>query len=493
MKKRILILVLAVLVILPLFASCSGNGGKNDVTTGGAEEQTFADDEEDPGFKELLKKEDFGGVEFKILIMPDRKSWSFCGEEPADSVETEIYRRNSYVEEFYGVQLKFEVGEQNSSYFNTACNQCLFSDTAQYDLISPDYYYGTVQNGFFIDLAAMDEIRLENPYWVKGWNDNTTVYGKNFAAAGFFTLDPVAKVETLYVNDTMAEDLDIPSLYTTVKTGGWTLEKLNQYIALAKTENGDSNWDFNDTYGLCANLWSGRALMVASGSQQSTFKDGAISFDLTSEHNVDVFEAFYKMFNETDGSYYCGGTAGSAGYQPDGARDTDLFLAGRALFLAHSLAEIKTLSTDGSVKYSLYPMPKFDDQQEGYRSTILGTTIFGIMRNAKDKHMSCTLLEALCILSYEDVLPVYYDKMLQGRYSQNPETAEMMDLIRESVWVDFLFINSSGFNIKVPGFDSVAGHPWDLIAKKQKTFQSTMQTYADGLPALWRDFKEFYE
>lgn len=486
MKKRIFTLILALLMTVPLFFACKTGKSGGDTTM--TEKPNVIPQDT---YKSKLVKEDFKGAEVNILILPDRKSWSFCESEPTNVFETEVYRRNAWVEEFYNVSLNVIPGSQQSaSFFSTACRNSSLEQSSLYDIVSPDYYYGIVEEGYFIDMAARREIKLDNPYWVSGWNQNTTINGKNYAPVGFFTLDPVAKAEALYSNNSMVDALGIPSIYETVKAGEWTLEKMNEYIALAANPDKDGAWTFDATYGLCANLWSGRALMTSAGYRLSEFDDGSIAFSIVNDRNIKIFEDIYSLFNTNVGAYYCGGTKNSAGYRPDGERDTDLFLAGHALFLAHSLSELRVIGSTFT-NYNAYPMPKHDETQENYVSTILGTSIFGVMKNAKNIHMSCTLLEALCVVSYEDVLPVYYDRLLRERYSQNKETAEMIDLIRNSVWVDFLFINSTSFDL--PNLPSVANLAFDMIANKNNTFASTMASYPEGLSAKWRDFKEFYD
>ena len=487
MKKRIFVLILALLMTVPLFFACKTGKSGGDTTT--TEKPNVIPQDT---YKSKLVKEDFKGAEVNILILPDRKNWSFCESEPTNVLQTEIYRRNNWVEEFYNVSLNvIPAGEQTATFFSTACRNSSLEQSSLYDIVSPDYYYGIVEEGYFVDMGTRSEIKLENPYWVSGWNKNTTINGKNYAPVGYFTLDPVSKAEALISNDAIVDALGIPSIYETVKEGEWTLEKLNEYIASAANPDADGNWTFDATYGLGADLWSGRALMVSAGYRLSEFEDEGISFSIVNDRNINVFESFYSLFNSNIGTYYCGGTKGSAGYHEDGERDTDLFLAGHALFLAHNLNSLSGISKSFTKDYSVYPMPKYDETQENYVSTVLGTSIFGVMKNAKSIHMSCTLLDALCAVSYEDVLPVYYDRLLRERYSNNPETAEMIDLVRNSIWVDFLFINSSAFDLS--GLPSVANAAFDMIAKRDNTFASTMAKYPDKLSAKWRDFKEFYD
>ena len=50
------------------------------------------------------------------------------------------------------------------------------------------------------------------------------------------------------------------------------------------------------------------------------------------------------------------------------------------------------------------------------------------------------------------VTPEYFDVVLKNRYSRDPETAEMMDLVKNSVWITF----DSLYNESI-------GYPWHYL------------------------------
>lgn len=55
----------------------------------------------------------------------------------------------------------------------------------------------------------------------------------------------------------------------------------------------------------------------------------------------------------------------------------------------------------------------------------------------KDSECVSAVLEGLAILGHQDIIPTYYDTVLKSKYARDEESAEMLDLIRENIIVDF--------------------------------------------------------
>lgn len=55
--------------------------------------------------------------------------------------------------------------------------------------------------------------------------------------------------------------------------------------------------------------------------------------------------------------------------------------------------------------------------------------------------MSATL-EALAIESYKSVAPVYYDRILNGRYMRDLESSEMLDRVVDNIKLDYAWIHT---------------------------------------------------
>jgi len=83
--------------------------------------------------------------------------------------------------------------------------------------------------------------------------------------------------------------------------------------------------------------------------------------------------------------------------------------------------------------------------------------------------MTSAVLEALAAQSYRTVTPAYFDVALKNRYSRDAQTAEMMDLIEQSVLINF----ESLYNESI-------GNPWfvlrTLMPQKNSNFASYWAT-----------------
>lgn len=481
--KRLALLLGLLLAISGLSACKKGETPPSPGTAGASQENTTGGETKPISYRELLPVAQYDEADVNILVMSGR-SWQYgLDDADSDACSKEIVSRNSQIEERYHVYLNYTATNKGWSGFHTQCRNDLYADQAAFDITSPDYYYQTETAGYFVDLATFDVIRLGNPYWVDGWNRSSTVNGKIFTALSYLTLDAISSPQVLFMNNYFAEDLsiDVAALKQSVYDGDWKLDDMLSYMRLASLDNGDGEWTFEDRYGLAYNLWGGRAMLWSAGLVLSDIsEDGTISQTYTADRNVDIFQKLYQFCNSNPYSYY-GGGAGSV-ESPVGAEA--LFYANRALFDTNRLGSAKYISKNLD-SFSLLPMPKYDKAQTDYIVSSGGCSVFGIMKTAKDPHMSATILEALSLLSYEDVRPVYYEDSLKLHYSGDPDTARMLDFIMARFRIDFAFINSTNFG-------DPAARPFDLILEYNRNYVSEMKKLVDSFEGNLKVFQDAY-
>lgn len=480
-KKISLLLVITILLsVAGLLSSCK-KGNNSDETSGNATASTGSSDTEDIDYKTYLPEADFGGADVNIYVMSTRLN-QFDNVE-GDPLSEEVVARNKFVENKYNVYLHITADTTGWSGFTTQCQADLWAGEAEYDITVPDYYYKTETAGYFVNLADYDVIHFENPYWVSGWNDNVKINGKIFTAVSYYTIDPVRNAEVLFLNNYLAEDLrlDVNEIKQKVYNGAWTIGEMLAIMKVGSYDlNADGEFTFDDRYGLAYNLWGGRAMLWSAGLKLSDFSDDNVTWALTSAKNVDIFQDLYKLFNDNNYSYY-GGGAGSA-ESPIG--DGKVFNQNRALLRTASLGSAAEISQNLD-SFSVLPMPKYELDQNNYTTSLLGSVVFGIMKTAKDPVMSATILEAMSILTYEDIIPVYYEETLKLRYMTDPDAAKMIDLVTDCINIDFAFINSNNF-------DDVASRPFDMIVDYNRNYVSGMKQYEDAIEQNMEIFYKAY-
>ena len=93
--------------------------------------------------------------------------------------------------------------------------------------------------------------------------------------------------------------------------------------------------------------------------------------------------------------------------------------------------------------------------------------------DARNPEMSGAVLEALAAQSYRTVTPAFFDVALKNRYSRDPETAEMMELIKDSIYINF----ESLYNESI-------GYPWTVLRTLMPQKSNNFASYWAGCEKL---------
>ena len=488
MKKIVkrLSLLMALLMLLSavtLLGSCKKSNDTDD--TESTTVSTVTPGEGEINYRGYLPEATFDGKEIIIYTTYEQIDQLRLDPDKPDrsNFDRAIYARNVEIEEKYDVVLDWawETTHDRNKYA-TVCNQ---AGAYEYDIMAAAYWWGLEQQGGYVNLLDYDVLNFENPYWVTYWNQSATVNDKCFTALGYWSMTPVSKSCVVYYNKQIVKDMQFDDPAALVESGDWTLANMKELMIKNTFEvDGDGVSTYSDSYGLGYNLWSGRAFLWGAGLKLSNFDNNEVEFTLRTAHNTDVFDAVYSFLKDGGYAYY----RGNDDLKYDIATDNDigLFTNGRSLFFSHNLLYAENIATSGKLKdYGVLPMPKLDTNQEDYITPITGGINFAIFMQSPDIEAAATIMEAMCILSYCDVLPVYYEDTLKLRYQTDAEAAEMIDLIRSKINVDFLFINDAQFN-------NVCNAPFDLIAKGDTNFEGEMQSRLAQMPTLLEKFMQVY-
>lgn len=479
---KVLSLLIVCLTLLLSFGliSCE-NKKKNPVTPTTENPGTQPPDDPEENWDSYLPEETYGWEDVNIVILRSREWQYFVDDEVEEmsSIENAVFKRNKAVEERYEVYLNYEVKEQDIAALATICTN---SGSYDYDIFSPDYWYGLEAQNAFIDLNQCSQLHLSNPYWVAGWNNNATVNGKILSAVGYFSLDPIAQEQVLFFNGALAQAYGYTDLYQKVYDKEWTLDAMLGMMKEATQDiDGDtSTLSFEDQFGLSYDRWGCRAFLYGCGMQLASYENDTIDFQLTSQKNIGIFESVYSFLKESNAAYDTDGDRyGEKGSQA-------LFTGGRALFYACPI-EVADVIRGKVGNYGVLPMPLLNSDQEDYITSLLGTTTCSIFKTCPNIDRAASILEALCIITYRDVVPKYYEDCLKFEYQNDPEVAGMLDFIRSRVNVDFMFINDAHFQ-------SICSEPGYLIRDGKKgEYVSTMTGFTNLLPELKEKFLKLFE
>ena len=108
---------------------------------------------------------------------------------------------------------------------------------------------------------------------------------------------------------------------------------------------------------------------------------------------------------------------------------------------------------------------------------------------APDPEMSAVILEAIYAENYTSVIPAYLDVALKGKYSRDENTAEMLDLILDTTYFNFAFVNESSLGINSWIFNSIVGGNENITS----VWESNRVSYETKLNNLLDTYKENME
>ena len=450
--KRALALLLTIAMLAISVASC---GAKTDTTadsttasaadattTAPVDTTTSAPEEILPHeLQDTLPEVRFEGETFTTLLRESTKYEMKSEEITGDLVSDAVYERNLAVEERFGVKLNVltEPGEwsQREDFMLRVSNSILSGDH-EFDMAMghASYIHAMPSKGLAYDLALIDSLDFSKKWWHSGYMDNAKISDSIYTAAGDIGVTVYEYLEVVFFNKKLAEENKITGLYETVQSGAWTFEKMMEYASTVTSDlDGNGKYDMSDLYGLAIDAHNLRYLPTYWQADITVIgSDGLRDFNLPNEKYIDSYDKAYAMVYNYDHVFY----AGDSEYD-----DTAMFARDQVLFHTDRLgkaAQMKEMESE----YGIIPFPKYDEEQEEYVTTIDDPfSPIMILNNVQNPDMAGTIVEALCMYGYEKVTPAYYETTLKLKYLSDETAMGMIDLIRDSVVLDFAMLYNS--------------------------------------------------
>ncbi|MGN1128954.1 MAG: hypothetical protein ACI4T6_08385, partial [Candidatus Flemingiibacterium sp.] len=242
MKRKITALLLFAAMAMQL-AAC-GSGADNSGSTTPAAQNT----DTEPivtGPTLEVPQSDFGGKTFTILSTVHAEYEYVAEEMTGDVVSDAVYNRNKQVEDLLNISLEIitQPGHwADKDSFNHLITASVMAQDGAYDLVNgvTVCVLPIAAEGIFINAADLEYVNLDNPWWVQGMMDNLAVNGKLYGFIGDASLSLYKDLAVVFFNKKLAEDYQIEDPYELVRSGKWTVDKLNECITGVSNDlNGD--------------------------------------------------------------------------------------------------------------------------------------------------------------------------------------------------------------------------------------------------------------
>lgn len=488
--KRCMSFLLAFISVI-CFSSCGEPAAEQEIK----KEETSAESRqnviEEPDLLEArtrvedgLPEADFNGAPYRILTYNDPRILSFIAEEAenGDIVNDSLYARNRVAEERYNTELFFDSSRDFGGVVSYGA-KCIQAGEDAFDLfcshvvsLSELSLKGMMMNWY--DIGYID---FDKPWWSSSNIKDLTYKNVSLLAVGDFAMSALSYTYCMYFDKNLADDYSLGDIYETVRSGGWTIDKLNSLTKDIYTDlNSDGKADKEDFYGLSfrigshtnAFLWSfNNPIMVKD-------KDGVPQNRINTEKINDILVKLNSVANDN------AGTTAITDY----TEALEIFVRGRAVFCLGDIGNALSHFRENEHDYGIIPYPKWDEGQSDYYTCVNGAHEgMAVPVTVTDMDKVGIITELLCAETYKQVVPAYYDTALKVKGTRDEVSVEILDMIVGSRVFDFGFI-----------YDNWKGASFllqDLVLKNNSDFQSVyaskenaVNKYYESVMAAMEDY-----
>ena len=430
MKRTLSILLLiAMLTSSVTLASCGESAANADpaqtdaVTSGDpapGEEEIVVEDEDARPMHQVPDNLDFEAAVFNIAY-PEWQGYQyyfFADETNGDPMNDAIFNRTTIVEEY----LNIDITQTSVGYIEGVSPAVQKSVTAQDDAYQLALTHciqnvaSMVTSGYLYNYDKLNYVDYTAEWWNREMMDVLRL-GKNtyYGVSDYMIPCPYA----IFFNKNLIEDYQFENPYELVYNGEWTLDKFCEMaIAVTTDTNGDGKFTGDDIIGVCVEEGSKYISFMSGADQFMTQKNeqGQIELALNTDRMITIVEKLGALANTT------GAVA---------SENTVFIKDGKLLFELHTIANAVNYR-DTEVDIGILPYPKFDTEQENYISLDWGG-LMCIPTTIGNPDMVGAALELLAYESANEVIPTYYDVLLEGKLARDTDTIAMLDILFDTI------------------------------------------------------------
>lgn len=431
LTKRTMLIILAALITVSSFVSCSDNTVEDKKTE--SVENKVADAEEiveSEVESEEAASEDTLDVPFTnyegdtfTALTGDNVTYNWreltVEEITGEAINDAFYNRNLWVEDALNITISSVV---NASVGNaTAFKNSVNSGDGAYDVAFMTFYdsSNTATGGYCLDINTMPYVDLDKPWWNQDSIDQLKILGTNYLVASDITIGDKDVMWVLYFDKQYFDDLGLDNPYELVDEGKWTFDVFYDMLKQGLLDlDGNGTYNENDRYGLITHSENYAGLWMSAG--ESVIK-------LDSEYNPQIswgsekFNSVWEKITQimSDPAVY----GSSIDFISSGLKE------GKALFATEVVAFIRAYR-ENDREFGILPMPKYDEAQDRYYTYVAeNSDLMVVSKGLEDVARTGEILEVLAAKGREMILPEYYDVSLKSKGARDEESAASLDII----------------------------------------------------------------
>ena len=483
MKRRILAALLAGLLLLQAVSCGSGSTEETAAAVTEPAQTEAAETETETTPLQALGEADFGGKTFTILDANDHTDMHInihIGETTGEAINDAIYNRDQMIADNYNTTIAYEQTTSAKPGTTAFQNNVTAGDETYSLVISIALGSGiaSLANAGVLynlnNLSSGEDANWRNPWWSALMYDTMQLEGKYLYTTGDIAPSVYQAPFCLFYNVDMGLDYgyEAADLYQMVNDGKWTYTEL---FAMTKDMNKDLNGDNAYTH---ADDFAGviiqkgkdtiNALFASCGIRMSEIDgDGKLTVNLNNEFTITVAELMHTLYNPT------------FEYTDNKDPTHRMFPEARGLILVHKVETATAALREMEDDFAILPMPKYDESQDGYKHLISGwvACFIALPKNLSDAEFSGFITEALARASYTMIRPAAFETTLKGKTARDAESLAMLDIIFDTLYLDFNCLNDFGSICDKITTNLIAGQGLSSVfASTEKAVQSAIDT-----------------
>jgi len=357
-----------------------------------------------------------------------------------------IYTRNKNVEEKYNIKIIENKYDSVATTIRTSVTAGDDICNAIFSMVGEAIPHA--QEGLLVNLNTMPHMDFEQQWWDINVKNDLSIGGKTYMMTGDISVMDDNCTMLFFFNKSLIESYSLQNPYELLNNNKWTFDEYQNMVKSVSADmNGDGVFDDKDQYGNIMAYHYVQYMMHGSGMKYVAMDDkGYPTPTFMNDHTGNVMNKISELyFDESVCTFYnvlkdpFGGNSYTYGRK--------LFTNDQILFCL-SQPLIFYEFRDMESEFGLLPIPKFDEKQDRYYSSVdVACSFLTIPKTVADLDFTGYVLEGFAAESKNVVTPAYYDIMLKRKYTRDDESAEVLELIAVSRLYDLgVFYNWGGIN-----------------------------------------------
>ena len=437
MKAKRAISTLLILASLLAAASCGSTQSDSTTDTTGGETSSAPETTRD--YPEIRPEMNYDGYEFRIIgcegVYGTHNDYVIeDGEDTSDIISDAIYRRNLKVEDLLGIKITARWGQEIR---NTVLNSVNAGDD-EFDLVflPGGEIAASVSDGIYNELLGIDNVDWSKPWYDQSFISATSVSGKLFFMDSAISTQSANETSAIFCNKTLAEKYQLGDLYSLVRDGKWTMDKLYDFYTLADSDlDGDGKInEETDQYGLGGNKGISYIFFKGMGGDFIRSEKDGLKLVFGEEANISRMTDVLTRFSPN-----------TILFEKKNYANKKAFSDRRLLFFVYALGSINWMR-DLSFDFAILPIPKQNEEQEDYRCNVncWGNSFMCLPKTVSDVERSSSIADVLSAESYYVLRDAYVENAIKYKYSQSENDTEMINLILDSRVYDIAVLYNIG-------------------------------------------------